>query len=238
MGDFLFTDSAPRATTHLRSALPAAARQTAARLRGSARCEQKATNRTLLSLPPMRTIYVEPELPEYTTVAGDSTVLFERNGLRARLWKRRWAWCLCVVGVDSGIPTMGRALDDLEVALARAVAFIDGAFYENGRPRPVGKGFVYGVRSVDGGPIKIGHANIIENRLRSLQTGRPDELEVFAWFRGSADLERALHARYDDLRLRGEWFRTTTNLMLDLEDFEEMDEDRVDIMAWIEARHA
>lgn len=59
-----------------------------------------------------------------------------------------------------------------------------------------------------GNYVKIGFTvNPIKYRLAGLQTGAPEELEVYAVIAGTAKEERALHARFADLRAKGEWFR-------------------------------
>lgn len=43
-------------------------------------------------------------------------------------------------------------------------------------------------------------------RLRSLQTGCPEFLDVWAFIAGTQELEAALHRTFDNLRSHGEWF--------------------------------
>jgi hypothetical protein len=57
------------------------------------------------------------------------------------------------------------------------------------------------------GPIKIGSARSPYQRLCTLQTANAEELYLFAYAEGGVRLERELHTRFSDLRLRGEWFR-------------------------------
>jgi hypothetical protein len=66
---------------------------------------------------------------------------------------------------------------------------------------------LYVIQAENGGPIKIGIANDIENRLNGLQTGNPNELKiVVSVFNVEASAERDLHEKYKDYRLSGEWF--------------------------------
>lgn len=69
-------------------------------------------------------------------------------------------------------------------------------------------GFVYFIGSLDSSPyVKIGWAlHSPFRRLKELQTGCPDHLTVFTYFRGSIEDERRLHRTFDLLHYRGEWF--------------------------------
>lgn len=69
-------------------------------------------------------------------------------------------------------------------------------------------GYVYFIQSGGRmGPIKIGWTkNDPITRLRDLQTGNPEPLELLSWRAGGPDLEAALHLVMRPLHLRGEWF--------------------------------
>lgn len=74
------------------------------------------------------------------------------------------------------------------------------------------KSFVYFI-SYEDGPIKIGRAvNVIE-RMRSLQTGLPHKLEVLGVLEGGHDLERKFHQEFAAIRLQGEWFKRDPELL-------------------------
>ncbi|MFZ4266652.1 GIY-YIG nuclease family protein [Streptomyces arboris] len=68
-----------------------------------------------------------------------------------------------------------------------------------------GVSFVYVIGSTGFSPVKIGKGNP-ESRLDTLQTGSPFLLEILWRTLGGLALERALHARFEPLRVRGEWF--------------------------------
>jgi hypothetical protein len=66
---------------------------------------------------------------------------------------------------------------------------------------------VYFVFSVVANAVKVGQSETPWRRLRSLQVGHPGELRMLAMQNGGESLERALHGRFKEYRLTGEWFR-------------------------------
>ncbi|MDV9201703.1 GIY-YIG nuclease family protein [Streptomyces sp. Wh19] len=66
--------------------------------------------------------------------------------------------------------------------------------------------WVYLVGAVEARPVKIGTASNVAARLRDLQCGSPVRLHVMWQTRGGRDLELALHQRFSDYRVHGEWF--------------------------------
>jgi hypothetical protein len=68
------------------------------------------------------------------------------------------------------------------------------------------EGFVYFVQEGDDGPIKIGWASDLVDRLERLQTGNPRELRIIASLPGSRATEAVFHQRFADRRIRNEWF--------------------------------
>jgi hypothetical protein len=71
------------------------------------------------------------------------------------------------------------------------------------------KGFVYAVRAVTVGRIKIGYSIDPESRLGNLQIGSPDILEIIATWPGTEDGERSLHKHLSQWRTHGEWFESS-----------------------------
>lgn len=68
--------------------------------------------------------------------------------------------------------------------------------------------FIYIIREKDSGNIKIGISRNPEARLKQLQTGNSQPLELVS-FRSAENRfvdERALHNDAEDFHLRGEWF--------------------------------
>lgn len=66
---------------------------------------------------------------------------------------------------------------------------------------------------VEGGDlVKIGMAEDVPARVARMQTGSPIPLRLLGYVPGGRDVERALHRRFRDLRVRGEWFRRVDEL--------------------------
>lgn len=76
--------------------------------------------------------------------------------------------------------------------------------------RPRGEAYVYLI-GVDGF-VKIGVTANVPRRIALLQGANPNKLELIAkltchsWY-GARSLERTLHAKFEGVRVRGEWFR-------------------------------
>jgi len=74
---------------------------------------------------------------------------------------------------------------------------------ENAAP----SGYIYLIREEsDRRRYKIGYSRDPMGRLKSLQTGNSDRLKLVAMWEGTQADERALHERYRNQRLEGEWF--------------------------------
>ena len=56
------------------------------------------------------------------------------------------------------------------------------------------------------GRVKIGNATNPEDRLRALQTGNPDQLQLLRVIAGDEATETWLHKHFDALHIKGEWF--------------------------------
>ena len=74
---------------------------------------------------------------------------------------------------------------------------------------------VYFVTFGDRRSIKIGKADDMGKRLKGLQTGNPEVLEVLAIIPGGHREEAELHYRFRHLRIRkdGEWFTRDCELL-------------------------
>lgn len=84
------------------------------------------------------------------------------------------------------------------------------------KPRkPRGKqGFVYFMRINGRGPVKIGFAVNVSNRLKSHKAANHGTLVIVAAMRGTLKSEKQLHARFAKLRVKGtkEWFKFSGDL--------------------------
>ncbi|MDD5285714.1 MAG: GIY-YIG nuclease family protein [Desulfuromonadaceae bacterium] len=67
---------------------------------------------------------------------------------------------------------------------------------------------VYFVLDTNTSQVKIGRGSDVRKRVCNLQTGNPSRLLLMGWIRVENDneVERRLHARYQDHRGIGEWF--------------------------------
>jgi len=71
----------------------------------------------------------------------------------------------------------------------------------------------YGVYVVGYGEyVKIGISRDVVARVAALQVGAPEEIRIIAVLDGWEAEERALHIRFEQYRLKGEWFRKTGDL--------------------------
>ena len=68
-------------------------------------------------------------------------------------------------------------------------------------------GCTYFIQAKSGGDIKIGYTSKSDpiQRLRGIQTGNPKKLQIVGILRGNREAQ--LHAKFDDIRLEGEWFK-------------------------------
>lgn len=75
----------------------------------------------------------------------------------------------------------------------------------------IGQPLVYFIRG--GGLIKIGHANNLGERLRSIQMMSPVIIEYLGCVLGGETLEREIHRKFKHLRKHGEWFKPDAELI-------------------------
>lgn len=73
--------------------------------------------------------------------------------------------------------------------------------------------FVYFIGARSLARVKIGQTQgSPHERMRALQTGSPERLEVLAMVHGGPSLEAELHERFAASRVHGEWFDRTPEL--------------------------
>lgn len=75
---------------------------------------------------------------------------------------------------------------------------------------------VYLIQCGPNGPVKIGKADDPKGRLSELQVAHWQTLTLVRVWEGSEADERALHARFADLRIRGEWFHFSRQMLGDV----------------------
>lgn len=73
---------------------------------------------------------------------------------------------------------------------------------------------VYFIRQVGTNLIKVGWAKEPTERMKTLQTGSPHAFELLAVGDGGAREEHALHRRFAEAHVRGEWFRMSGDIAL------------------------
>ncbi len=69
-----------------------------------------------------------------------------------------------------------------------------------------GKEFVYFIQPLGGGPVKIGRTTNVLRRLNTIQSNSPVPLKILRVLEGGHEQESALHIKFKDDRLWGEWF--------------------------------
>lgn len=72
------------------------------------------------------------------------------------------------------------------------------------------EGTVYVIGSANSTVVKIGTTGNVETRLRGMQTSNPLLLLAHWSCRGNVELESYLHRRFDEIRMKGEWFNFGT----------------------------
>ena len=75
-------------------------------------------------------------------------------------------------------------------------------------PEEMNDMFVYAIREVETGNIKLGISKDPEKRIKYLQIGNSGELELIGMFKAENGFkdERAIHDKNSDKKIRGEWF--------------------------------
>lgn len=82
--------------------------------------------------------------------------------------------------------------------------------HEQGRNKNTDK--TYFARCGDDGPLKIGFtASSVLNRVAAIQSACPFDLKLMGWVNG--DYEAQLHQKFAHLRIRGEWFSPSVELI-------------------------
>lgn len=72
---------------------------------------------------------------------------------------------------------------------------------------------VYFIRAGMSGPVKIGVADDVSERVAALQTAHYERLTIIRTVAGGPETERAFHDRYSRQRIRGEWFQYSDDML-------------------------
>ena len=78
-------------------------------------------------------------------------------------------------------------------------------------------GFVYYAQSESGGPIKIGYASDVRQRIRDLKREHGALVLLAAESAESQQTETERHKRFASARSHGEWFRPTDELLMHID---------------------
>lgn len=113
--------------------------------------------------------------------------------------------CTCGTPVPEPAHTPEQAVARLRRALAHRVGLSQCR-----------AGFVYFIQAASG-PIKIGRAADARVRLAEIQTGSHEELVLLATVPGGRVVERQLHQRFAEHRIRGEWFAPAADILAEIE---------------------
>lgn len=103
---------------------------------------------------------------------------------------------------------LGSALSYCAQELEDAIALDEAASHETAEieERPAKQCNVYIIRRPGASEVKIGISIDPVRRLRQLQSTHTEQLELVAYFLGTAADEADLHQRFKEFRKRGEWF--------------------------------
>lgn len=76
--------------------------------------------------------------------------------------------------------------------------------------------YLYFIVDEMSGAIKIGLSESPHHRITILQIGNPNPLRLLGVVEGDFKAERSLHRQWKHLRLQGEWFRATSELLAEV----------------------
>ena len=73
--------------------------------------------------------------------------------------------------------------------------------------------WIYFILDARNNAIKIGYSKNPLQRLSELQVGNSTQLRLIKTIEGGVNVERKLHTKFKDLRISGEWFQASQELM-------------------------
>lgn len=74
-------------------------------------------------------------------------------------------------------------------------------------------GIVYFIQTGQYGNIKIGYTKYLAQRIKTLQTGCAENLQLLGFINGDKGKERALHKQFREYHIKGEWFKLNSELI-------------------------
>lgn len=77
---------------------------------------------------------------------------------------------------------------------------------------------IYYIIDLDGMLVKIGFTTDLRSRMHVIQSSTPNRLVLIATHWGELEDERSIHEQWQHLRVRGEWFRLTPELLAFIEE--------------------
>lgn len=86
-------------------------------------------------------------------------------------------------------------------------------------------GHVYFIQGESGGPVKIGYTTDIKRRLKELQSGSIDILQILLVVPGNKVYEQYLHSKFENYRLKGEWYKPDPKIFEYMDKLREMNSD-------------
>lgn len=84
---------------------------------------------------------------------------------------------------------------------------------------------VYFVQESGTGAVKIGTSKQLRNRLAELSRILPYEIKLLAAVDGGRETEWTIHNRFEQARIRGEWFRPVPELLAYIDEIKSQKED-------------
>lgn len=82
-----------------------------------------------------------------------------------------------------------------------------------GRSIECADGYIYFIRAIESGKVKIGFSTQRQKRFSAIMTECPEPVELLVTMRGTIEDEHALHIRFALHRHIGEWFRPAPELL-------------------------
>ena len=73
--------------------------------------------------------------------------------------------------------------------------------------------YIYFIKSISNGLIKIGYTTNINKRFNGLKTMSPVDIELIKVINGDIKKEKDIHEKFKNIRHHGEWFSPSQELL-------------------------